>query len=295
MEDYTKATLTYDEQIALLEGRGLSIASHEQAIRFLQQVNYYRFSAYFLPFQTTTDTFITGTTFAKLMELYYLDEELRNTLMTVLSPIEIFLRTQSVYELSHGWGSFAHYESSLFRDENEHAKWVDSLNKQVTQSNERFLEHYKSKYNGFPRLPAWIACEVMSMTTLSLLYKNLRAEPQRRICSIVQCPHFVLANWMHVISYLRNLCAHHGRLWNREFQIRPFILRDQQWRELGLNNARLFAVVVMMEWIYRRVGLDLGNFEPVFEVMQKISDVQTIFPTKMGVPVGRPISMCWNA
>lgn len=294
MEDYTKPVLTHDQQIVLLEERGLSVASHEQAINFLQRVNYYRFSAYCLPFQNTPDAFIIGTTFAEVMELYYLDEELRNTLMTVLSPIEILFRTQSVYELSHGWGTFAHYEPSLFRDEYQHAEWVTSLNKQVSQSNERFLDHYRSKYNGFPRLPAWIAFEVMSMSTLSLLYKNLRPEPQSRICAIVQCPRFVLVSWLHVISYLRNICAHHGRLWNREFQIRPLILRDQQWTELGFNNARLFAVVAMMEWIYRKACLDLGNFEQVFEVMQRISTMQPVFSTKMGVPEGRPISMCWN-
>ena len=175
-----------------------------------------------------------------------------------------------------------------------HTKWVESLDKQVEQSNERFLEHYRLKYNGFPRLPLWIACEVMSMGTLSLLYKNLRPEPQRRICSILECHHSVLASWMHVITYLRNICAHHGRLWNREFQIRPLIPRDQRWTGLGLDNTRLFTGVALMEWICRRTHSDLSNFEPVYEVMRKISAMQTSFSLKMGVPVSRSIGMCWD-
>jgi len=294
MEDYTKATLTYDQQLALLQRRGLSVDSPDEAVKFLQRVNYYRFSAYCLPFQNTRDKFIAGTMFARIIELYSLDEELRNALMTVLSPIEVFLRTRVVYELSHGWGTFACYEPSLFRDKDMHTKWVESLDKQVEQSNERFLEHYRLKYNGFPRLPLWIACEVMSMGTLSLLYSNLLPEPQRRICSILECHRSVLANWMHVITYLRNICAHHGRLWNRELQIRPLIPRDRLWTELGLDNTRLFAGVAMMEWICRRTQSDLNNFNPVYEVIRKISAMQTPFSVKMGVPVDRSIGMCWD-
>ncbi len=293
MEDYSKIALTHDQQLTLLKRRGLSIDSTEEAIHFLQRVNYYRFSAYCLPFQSLPDTFSSGTTFTEIMGLYCLDEELRNALMTVLSPIEILLRTHIVYELSHGWGTFTHYEPSLFRDTVKHTEWVDSLDKQVIQSNERFLEHYRSKYNGFPKLPLWIACEVMSMGTMSLLYKNLRSEPQRRICSIIECHQSVLVSWMHVITYLRNICAHHGRLWNRELQIRPLIPRNQQWTELGLDNTRLFASVAVMEWIYQRTRLDLGNIELVYKIIRKISAIQTVFSAKMGVPVGRSIGMCW--
>lgn len=101
--DYNKPPLTYMQQIILLQSRGLEVADTTAAIKFFQQVNYYRLSAYCIPFQPTRDVFATGTKFEIIVELYRLDELLRNDYLALLSPIEVFLRTGIVYELSHGW------------------------------------------------------------------------------------------------------------------------------------------------------------------------------------------------
>ena len=113
--DYTKPPLTHEQQVELLKTRGLVIANPAVAVKFFQQVNYYRFSAYCIPFQSARDVFFPGITFEKVVELYRLDEILRNDYLELLSPIEVFLRPRIVYELSHGWGPFSHYDSSIFR------------------------------------------------------------------------------------------------------------------------------------------------------------------------------------
>lgn len=83
MQDYTKPPLTYTEQATLLQSRGLIINSPTDAENFLRQVNFYRFGAYCIPFQNPRDVFIPGTNFETLVELYRLDEELRNSLMAL--------------------------------------------------------------------------------------------------------------------------------------------------------------------------------------------------------------------
>ena len=293
--DYTKPPLTYAGQVALLQSRGLAVNSTDDAIQFLQHVNYYRFSAYCIPFQKLRDVFLPNSTFEKIIELYRLDEELRNALLALLSPIEIFLRTRIVYELSHGWGAFAYYDPALFRDKAKHAQWIASLEEEINRGKETFLEHYKTKYNGFPRLPLWMTCEIMSMGSLSNLYSNLLPDPQRRICSILEIHHNVFGNWMHVITYLRNTCAHHGRLWNREFAIRPRIPdKDKQWTILGLDNKHLFASVAVAEWICHKVQLPTCNVETVHEVMRRITAIDARFAGMMEVPGGRTIGLCWE-
>ncbi|MGB6874024.1 MAG: Abi family protein [Dehalococcoidia bacterium] len=293
--DYTKPPLTYAGQVALLQSRGLAVNSTDDAIQFLQHVNYYRFSAYCIPFQKLRDVFLPNSTFEKIIELYRLDEELRNALLALLSPIEIFLRTRIVYELSHGWGAFAHYDPALFRDKAKHAQWIASLEEEINRGKETFLEHYKTKYNVFPRLPLWMACEIMSMGSLSNLYSNLLPDPQRRICSILEIHHNVFGNWMHVITYLRNTCAHHGRLWNRELAIRPRIPdKDKQWTTLGLDNKHLFASVAVAEWICHKTQLPTCNIEPVHEIMRMIAAIDARFTEMMGVPGGRTIGLCWK-
>ncbi len=133
--DYTKPPLTYAQQVVLLQSRGLTVNSTNDAIKFLQQVNYYRFSAYCIPFQKIRDVFLPGATFEKIEELYLLDEDLRNALLALLSPIEVFFRTRIVYELSHGWGAFSHYDPALFRYKPQHAEWMASLEKEIKEEN----------------------------------------------------------------------------------------------------------------------------------------------------------------
>ncbi len=293
--DYTKPPFTYTQQVALLQSRGLLVNNTNDAIKFLQQVNYYRFSAYCIPFQHPRDNFSQGTTFEKIVELYYLDEELRNAFLAMLSPVEIFLRTRIVYELSHGWGAFAHYDSANFRDDFKHTDWIKSLKEEITRGKETFLEHYKEKYKGFPRLPIWMACEIMSMGSLSLLYGGLLPDLQRRICSVLEIQQFVLMSWMHHITYMRNICAHHNRLWNRELSIKPFIPRkDKRWQRLGLDPARLFTSLALAEWICHKAELPLHRVEAVYETMRKIATMDTRFATMMGVPAGGTIGLCWE-
>jgi len=294
-EHYTKPPLTYAQQVALLQSRGLTVKATDDAIKFLQYVNYYRFSAYCIPFQKIRDVFLPNSTFEKIVELYRLDEELRNALLALLSPIEVFLRTRIVYELSHGWGAFSHYDPALFRDKSKHAEWMASLEEEITRGKETFLEHYKTKYTGFPQLPLWMACEIMSMGSLSLLYSNLLPDPQRRICSILEIHHNVFGNWMHVVTYLRNTCAHHGRLWNRELAIRRRIPdKDKQWTTLGPDNKHLFASVAVAEWICHKTQLPTCNIELVHEVMRRIAAIDARFTGMMGVPAGRTIGLCWE-
>lgn len=293
--DYTKPPLTYAQQVALLQSRGLLINNANDAIKFLQQINHYRFSAYCIPFQNPRDAFSPGITFEKIVELYRLDEELRSNFLAMLSPVEIFLRTRIVYEFSHGWGAFAHYDPANFRNDVKHSDWLSSLDEEVTRGKETFLEHYKIKYTGFPRLPLWIACEIMSLGSLSLLYHGLLPDPQRRICSVLEIRQFVLASWLHHITYLRNTCAHHGRLWNREFTIRPLIPhKDKQWTTIGLDNKHLFASVAVAEWICHKAQLPICNIEQVYEIMRKISAMDARFTGMMGVPAGRTIGLCWE-
>ncbi len=295
MEDYNKAPFTYEQHLNLLKLRGLIINNTDDALKFLKQVNYYRFTAYCIPFQRPHDVFLPGTTFDTVVGLYRLDEELRNTVLAMLSPIEIFLRTQTAYELSHGWGAFAQYDPSIFQNEPAHQAWIVELEDDIMNAHEIFLEHYKTKYNGFPRLPLWMACEIMSLGRLSTFYKCLTPTAQRKICSIVGVDHNVFKSWIHVITYLRNICAHHGRLWNRILAIRPKLLdKNLQWNAISFNSKRLFASIAMAEWICNKAELPLSNVEPVYETMREIAVLDTRFAGWMGVPAGRKIEMCWE-
>jgi abortive infection bacteriophage resistance protein len=293
--EYSKQPLTYTQQADLLHSRGLTINNSKEAVKFLKQVNYYRFSAYCIPFQKSPDAFIPGVTFQRVTDLYRLDESLRREVLSLITPVEIFLRTRIIYEFSHGWGTFAHYDSMNFRDNFNHLEWVSFIEEEIVRGREAYLEHYKNTYKGFPRLPLWITCEIISLGSLSLLFQGLIPDIQRKICCGLGIPQFVLVNWLHHITYIRNICAHHNRLWNRELNIKPFIPRKiKAWTELNLDPARIFTSLSILEWIYRKAELPLSDIEPVFEVLNSITALDERFSQWMGIPPNTTAGFCWN-
>jgi abortive infection bacteriophage resistance protein len=91
---YTKMPLSFSCQLALLEERGLTVEDRSAAIAFLEYANYYRFSAYCLPFEAGRHAFLPGTTFEQIKALYEFDRTLRDLLAQGLEVAEIHFRTR---------------------------------------------------------------------------------------------------------------------------------------------------------------------------------------------------------
>jgi len=285
MKPYDKPALSYPEQVDLVRSRGLQVRDPGEAAKFLSRFSYYRISTYFLPFQTERDRFAPGSSFDAIVDLYRLDEELRRGLFAVLAKVEISLRTRFIYALAKGWGPFAHYLSSLMRSDFNHREWLDSLEREVDRAREPFINHYRVTYEGFPRLPVWMAVEVMRLGSLSALYSGLLPEPRRQIVEGFGLPHPVFRSWLHFLSYLRNVCAHHARLWDRELAIRPEIPRkDASWRKLAIGNTRVFYVLPVLECVTYWLGLSDAILDEVRKTLGRIQGMNPRFPQMMGIP-----------
>ena len=79
---------TIEEQIAILEDRGLIIEDEDYAKKSLSNLNYYRLSAYTLTLRKD-DCFYDNVRFSDVMQIYNFDMELRAALMYLLESIEV--------------------------------------------------------------------------------------------------------------------------------------------------------------------------------------------------------------
>jgi abortive infection bacteriophage resistance protein len=109
--DYAKPALTFDDQIALLQRRGMTFDDLEAARRTLSHVSYYRLSAYWHPFKQSDDSFRPGTRFEEALRLYEFDRRLRLCILDGIERVEVVARTAVTYALSHALGPFAHTRS----------------------------------------------------------------------------------------------------------------------------------------------------------------------------------------
>ena len=248
---FTKPATTYAEQTALLQQRGMVIDNLAEAEFYLQHLNYYRLGAYWLPFEADhgTHCFLPGTRFSDVLNLYIFDRELRLLILDAIERIEVSVRSQWAYQMAHQHGTHAHLDKTL-----AHKLWhwqtnFEMLEKEVNRSDEPFIQHLQRTYSeALP--PIWAACEVMSLGLLSRWYGNLKPMPTRRaIANTYGVDQRVMESWLHHLTFIRNTCAHHSRLWNREFTITPELPRNKPAQlagEFSGGSRKLYNTLVIL-------------------------------------------------
>lgn len=245
---YEKSFLTVDQQIDRIEQRGMVLGDRDAARNALRRIGYYRLSGYWHPYRVPAEPgekrsseFLPNTRLSDVLDLYTFDEHLRAALLEAIAQIEVALR----FELGHRLGRhgpFAHLDESHFNagftkprdrvcklpgcdgdcrwEESDHHEWVDRQRQTEQVSTEAFAAHFREHY-GEP-LPIWVATEVMSFGKLTRLLDGLDSTERERLAaewdvinSTGQGDPSALSNWMEHLRQVRNICAHHARIWNR--------------------------------------------------------------------------------
>ncbi len=294
---YNKPPLSIDKQLELLLSRGLDISDRERAAHYLYHLNYYRLSGYMLPFQEEAGhQFKAGTSFEQVLNLYLFDRKLRLLLMDAIERIEVSIRTQWAYHLSHQYGSHAHLDKNLFQNTNKYDRCIRTLEQEYKRSHETFIEHYRKTYDEPAMPPLWVVCEIMSLGHLSTFYQNLK-QPQDRnlIANEYNFDEKILTSFLHHLSHVRNLCAHHSRIWNRRFTItvrlpkkKPACLQPFFNRQAPRN---IYNTLVLMRYMMTIVCPGSKWETRLTELLKEHNEVNL---TVMGFPDGWDKMTIWN-
>lgn len=302
MEKYNKPWLSYSEQLNLLIDRGLIVSDRAKAEKFLSQINYYRFSAYCPPFEIDRDEFKPRTTFEKIQELYEFDRRLRFFIHEALEPIEVSTRTAIAYYLARECGKFAHESDEISRSKEKHGEWLERIHVDIGRSKEIFIDHYREKYKDFPKIPIWMATEVMSFGTLSSFYSNLLSEHQISISNEVGGYHnSVLFSWLYTFSNVRNICAHHSRIWNRRLKHKMNLPKvvdiGDEWEIVDKNRigAVIFAINDFMKKLPIEENIRMAWQDKMNELLNNPVDItEHDFYKNMGLLDGWQESSLWR-
>jgi abortive infection bacteriophage resistance protein len=254
---YTKPALTYEQQLELLIARGLTIPDRERALHWLKRKGYFRLSAYFLPFKITgTDKYIPGSTFTDVIKLYKFDAHLRLLMTKAIDRVEVALRASITYHLGHALGAFGYTDPSHFTPfvpssgpgisatGFDHRYLLRRIETEVSQSKEEFVRHYRTKYTLESNLPIWMLTELMPFGMLSKMTEGVKKSLRKQIGKDFGIAQSQLTSWMETLTYIRNICAHHSRLWNRELSLKPELTRE--WKAEGVSNSRVYCVFLML-------------------------------------------------
>ena len=252
LSSYKKPWLSYQDQLLLLESRGLVVTDAQAAIDFLQHVNYYRFSGYCVAFESARHQFHDGVSFEQVQAAHDFDCILRDIVTESLEIVELSFRTAVAHHFGQQHGAFGHADPTNFFRHFGHADWKDKLHTEAERSKERFVGHFKTTYREFPDLPLWVIAEIMSFGALSRMCSGMLKQDQKTIARQYGLQPRVWVSWLHHLTYVRNVCAHHARLWDRIWSIKPTLPHGRYWQPPHMpSNNRLFATLLILNVLMR--------------------------------------------
>lgn len=277
---YSRPPIDISKQIEHLKNRGLKITCDSGARKHLEEKGYYRLKAYMLPYRGADREFIEGTALEQVIALHDFDEKLRLAVFKHIQRVEIFVRNNfNEYMCAATENAFWYLDSSLFgRNTASYADTINKMRASFLNSQEAFARHFREQYyNEFCSFyslmpPSWMVVELMTFGNMLTLLNSVSTETIERHKldrwsrkNIGPDKFKKLTNWLHCVRDVRNHCAHHNRLFNRNFTAPDGIKRqfDKSIELVKLPHTnptqyqlnRLYTALAALQTISKRAGL----------------------------------------
>jgi abortive infection bacteriophage resistance protein len=314
---YNKPHLPFDQQLTLLKNRGLGITDDALGIAYLRRIGYYRLSAYLYPMRTplisqdqTTqkikvtrqDQFMAGSTFDDALQMYVFDKKLRLLLLDAIERVEVTLRVDISYMLGSK-DTFAHTNPCMLHGNftkkkkltglTAHQEWLVKYEKVLKRSKEDFVKHYKYKY-GLP-LPIWVSVELWDFGMLSTFYQGMQTSDKTTIATKYGILDFsVMESWLRTLTYIRNVAAHHSRLWNRNLVDQPKLPKIGEIKAFDpLVSAsvtvkdvsrRLYGVLCILVYLLKVISPNSSWRDRLCEMVDQFPIIPQLSISEMGFP-----------
>lgn len=280
---FRKPAFSHEQLADLVIGRGL-VADRDRLLRRFRAVGYYRLCGYWHHLKLANEHFKPGSEFERVWTTYNFDRRLRMVVMEAIERVEVAIRSDVYHAIVMKHGPFGHCSKSNFPNAkpDQFEKMHESLRAEAKKSREPFVLHFKAKYDEFPDLPLWAAAQIITFGTVLTMLNMSASDIRPAIAKKFGVTDTVFASWLLTLNLVRNICAHHSRLWNRELSLKPMIPNVKNgpaWHAPAIPNHRLFAILTMLQVMQREIAPNSKWRERVFELFDA-------FPTVPLEPMG---------
>lgn len=287
MMNQPKDWRSIDEQIEILQERGLTITDREMAEHCLKRIGYYRLSGYWYPFRkfisdgSRADDFQEGSDFQTIIDLYLFDRELRLLVLDASERIELAIQT----EIAHHLGQrdvFAQHQPHILHPnftqlrpgqvgDTPYDRWLENYERLVNRAERKiFVSHNLDKYG---QLPIWVAIEVWDFGTLSRFFSMMRVPDKLSIEAQFGLSNgSTLQTWLRALTFIRNVSAHHSRLWNCNI-VDTASIPSQFAKLYSLKKERPFLYFCLMQKMLKIVSPKAIWGQRFCALMQTFPDV----------------------
>ena len=243
--------LSVAEQINNLKELGLTIEDEALANSFLNDVSYFRFiKAYSLGLKLKNGNYNPNVTFNQLRELYLFNSNFRQLIFSQIERIEVNLRCRISNYISTTYGVLSYYDSFYFSNSKYHSAFMSDVNSEISRNKRSpFIFNFQKNYvDG--KIPFYALVEILSFGTLSKFFKNMKNPDKKAVAQTFGIGYVYFESWIESLSYIRNICAHYGRLYNAKLIKAPKLYTQD--RKNGIANNRIFGVLICMAHILKK-------------------------------------------
>lgn len=154
------------------------------------------------------------------------------------------------------------YPSLAKRQGHNHHDFLEHLIDNVRKNKDKpFVEHYLSRYDGI--MPLWTVTELITFGDLVRFYEDWKEDDRmnflvnfygnnrkkRKSAQSVSKGTSRFISWLECCRKLRNVCAHCGQLYDRNFPWNPRL--PQEFRRSGEKvTKKLWVAVLAVQFLY---------------------------------------------
>lgn len=242
--------MTIDEQVENLKNIGLIVDDEEYAKKILNDISYFRLiKAYSLNLKSKNGCYNKQTAFKEIVDLYLFNSNFRQLIFPEIEKVEINVRCRLANFFAEQYGVLEYLQAENFSNENYHAQFLEDIKEEVRRNSKApFVRNFKENYEG-GNLPIYALVEVFSFGTLSKFYKNMLNKDKKAIAKTFGVGYTYFESWLESISYVRNICAHYGRIYNAKLSKTPILYKE--YTQVGIGNNRIYGVLLCLKYLLK--------------------------------------------
>ena len=273
--------LSIDEQIQNLKRNGLIINDEAYAKKILNDISYFRLiKAFSLNLKEKNGLYYQNVTFEQIVELYLFNANFRQLIFPEIEKIEINMRCRIANYFAGKYGVLGYYDEKNFVNKIHHEAFLYDIHGELSRNQKApFVKNFRKNYET-GKLPIYALVELFSFGTLSKFYKNMLNEDKKQVAAKFGVGYTYLESWLESISYVRNICAHYGRLYNAKLSKTPILYKE--YSALGVGNNRIFCVLLCMKQLLEEDNhwnVFVDRIELLFEKYENVDIATMGFPS----------------
>lgn len=292
METFSKSAQTPAALLEKLIAQKLIVADPELAEHYLNFIGHFRLKGYWFHLvDPATKQFVVGTTFEMIHDRYEFDREIRALILEAVERLEVAIRSTLCNFLSLKHSPHWFLDTSLFKPVRKFGvgQMLSKIETEVARSGDkRFIKTYYEEYDDPYLPPSWAMSECVTLGIWSKTYQMLRHASDKKSISakfgVGQVE--VFESWLHALTVLRNMAAHHERFLGQKLGVGPSNLKSRALK--FADNKSVYAALTVVHAL-----LDAIRFNSIFR--QRLLDLKQRYGMGMMQELGFPGTWPANA